>query len=171
MPNRRGRSASAASVLPRIGAQAPNAGKASRTRFFALVVLFSALLAACRHPPPEQALRDTVARMQKAGEARDVAGFMAQVDDDFAGPDGMDRQRLRQFLAVVALRNQRIGTTLGPLDVRILGERATVDFTLGASGGDAGWLPDRTQVYDVHTGWRRDGDDWKLLSASWQPKL
>lgn len=159
------------SVLPRIGAQAPKAGKARRRWISAVLLATVAALAGCRHAPPEQALRDTVAQMQKAGESHDVAGFMDHVAEDFAGPDGMDRQRLRQFLAVTSLRNRDIGVTLGPLDVKVFGDRATVDFTLGASGGSGAWLPDRAQVYQVRTGWRREGNDWLLLSAQWKPTL
>ena len=72
---------------------------------------------------------------------------------------------------VISLQNQQVGTTLGPLTVTITGDRARVAFTLAASGGAGGWMPDRAQVYDVETGWRTGGRDWKLISATWKPKL
>jgi hypothetical protein len=69
------------------------------------------------------------------------------------------------------MQNRTLGTTIGPLDIKIIGDRATVDFTLGASGGTGGWLPDRAQVYQVETGWRMESGDWMLISADWKEKL
>ena len=109
--------------------------------------------------------------MQAAGEQHETAKVIDSVAEDFAGPDGMDRKQLKMFLVGVSMQNRQLGTTIGPLDVKILGDRATVRFTLGASGGSGGWMPDRAQVYQVETGWRMDGGDWKLISADWKEKL
>jgi hypothetical protein len=159
------------SPFVRIGAQAPWAGKLRSTAIFASLAALALLLSGCRHTPPEQALRDTIAAMQKAGEEHRVSDLMASVADDFVGQEGMDQKQLRQYLTVIGLQNRQLGTTLGPLAVTITGDRARVNFTLGASGGAGGWMPDRAQVYDVDTGWRMEGSDWKLISASWKPKL
>ena len=64
----------------------------------------------------------------------------------------------------------RVARELGPLDVKLFDQRATVTFTAALSGGE-GLLPDRVQVYDVDTGWRLDGGEWKLISAKWKPQL
>ena len=124
----------------------------------------------CRSTPPEQALRETIAQMRQAGEEHRVSDFMDSVAEDFGGPEGMDRKGLQRFLTLVSLQNRELGATLGPLDLEIIGERARVDFTLAASGG-AGWLPERGQIYEVSTGWRLEGGEWKLISASWRPQL
>ena len=109
--------------------------------------------------------------MQKAGEEHRISDLMDSVAGDFGGPDGMDQKQFRQYLTAVSFQNRQLGTTLGPLAVDIVGDRARVAFTLATSGGAGGWLPDRAQVYDVETGWRLEGNDWKLISASWKPKL
>ena len=96
---------------------------------------------------------------------------MNSVAEDFVGSEGMDHEQLRQYLTVIGLQNRQLGTTLGPLQIELVGDRARVGFTLAASGGAGGWLPDRAQVYDVETGWRLEGNDWKLISANWSPKL
>jgi len=49
-------------------------------------------------------------------------------------------------------------------------DRATVNFTLALSGGQ-GLMPAQGQIYQVQTGWRLEGDDWILLSATWKPTL
>ncbi len=153
-----------------IGAQAPEAGKPRQAGLFGAALVVLLLCAGCHHAPPEQALRETIAAMQKAGEEHRVSDVMDSVAEDFVGQEGMDQKQFRQYLTVIGLQNRELGTTLGPLTIAITGDRARVSFTLGASGG-AGWLPDRAQVYDVETGWRMDGSDWKLISASWKPKL
>jgi hypothetical protein len=45
-----------------------------------------------------------------------------------------------------------------------------VSFTAALTGGP-GWLPEQAQVYQVQTGWRLEGNDWKLISAQWKPRL
>ena len=70
----------------------------------------------------------------------------------------------------MSLRQKSVGVSLGPLDVKMFDNRATVTFTAALTGGP-GWLPDQAQVYDVDTGWRMEDGDWKLISAKWKPRL
>jgi hypothetical protein len=130
-----------------------------------------AVLAGCDSTPPEEKLRATIAQMQADGEAHEVSKVMDSVAEDFGGPNGMDHRQLRAFLAVVSLRNKELGVTLGPIDVELMGERATAKFTLYATGGAGGLLPDRAQVYEVTTGWKMVDGEWKLISANWKDQL
>lgn len=126
-----------------------------------------ALAAGCARTPPEQALRDTIAAMEAAAETRDSEALVEHFAEDFAGPEGMDRDRFRRYLALIWLRNREVGVTLGPLDVELLGDRAKVGFTAATRGGE-GLLPDSARVYQVETGWRLENGDWKLISADWR---
>ncbi len=135
----------------------------------ALVGLF-ALLAGCRHEAPEQALRKTIDGMVTAAEGHDTDALFEPIAEDFAGSEGMGRTEFRRYVTVMSLRQKSVGVSLGPLDVKMFGDRATVSFTAALTGGP-GWLPDQAQVYDVDTGWRLEDGDWKLISAKWKPKL
>ena len=125
---------------------------------------------ACRKTPPEQALRETIAKMQAAGEARDVDALFEPIAEDFAGSEGMDRQAFRRYVTLMSLRSQNVGVTLGPVEVKLYGERANAQFTAAITGGP-GFLPNQAQVYAIDTGWKRDGDEWKLITATWKTPL
>jgi len=80
----------------------------------ALAVALILLLAGCARKPDEQRIRDAVSAMQAAMEGADPHAFMSHVTTDFTGNDGtVDRDGLANLLRVVALRNQKIGVTLG----------------------------------------------------------
>ena len=128
------------------------------------------VLAGCRKEPPEQALRSTIAAMEAAAEKHDNDALFASIAEDFSGSEGMDRQAFRRYVTFTGMRSKSVGVQLGPLDVKLFDQRATVTFTAALSGGE-GLLPDRVQVYDVDTGWRLDGGEWKLISAKWKPQL
>ena len=105
---------------------------------------------------------------RQAAEARDSETLVENFADDFTGPGAMDRDRFRRYLALIWLRNRNVGVTLGPLEVELVGQdRARVNFTAAARGG-IGWMPERAEVYQVRTGWRLEGDEWKLISADWE---
>lgn len=124
----------------------------------------------CSKPLPEQALRDSINKMEQAVIKKDASEFFAYFADDFSGSDGLDRDSFRRHVQLIWLQNKNIGVQTGPLDVKIMEERATVNFTVALSGGQ-GLLPDRGQIYQVQTGWRLEGDDWQLISATWKTTL
>jgi hypothetical protein len=143
-------------------------------RFAALLLSCGLLfvLAACARTAPEQALRNTIADMQSAVEARDAGALEEHLAEDFIGPDGMDRRQAGQLARVMFLRNRDIGATTGPLQVSLRDdEHATVRFTVALTGGSGVLLPDSAQVYEVDTGWRMRGDAWELVSADWKPRM
>jgi ketosteroid isomerase-like protein len=130
-----------------------------------------ALTVSCARTPPEQALREAVAGLQTAVETRDASALQDYLAEDFIGPEGLDRAGARRMATLYLMRHERVGVTMGPLDVSLQEPHATVRFTVALTGGGARLLPDSGRVYAVQTGWRLEGDEWKLTSATWKAQL
>ena len=145
---------------------------AGRRRVVAAVALAALMLvlAACSRMAPEQRLRGQLSAMQQALEERRAADFMDGVAEDFAGNRGMDRAALQQAVRAQVLVNADIGLTLGPAQVELQGDRATVRFSAVASGGSGRWVPDRVQAWEIVSGWREEDGQWRLYYAEWTPK-
>jgi ketosteroid isomerase-like protein len=130
------------------------------------------LLVACHRAPDEQRIRETIATMQQAIEARAPREFIGYVTKDFTGNEGqVDRDGLMNILRIEVLRNEHAGVTLGPIDVDVQGDRATVHVTATLTGGSGRLLPEHASVYAITSGWRREGRDWRCYNASWEQKL
>ena len=143
---------------------------ASQWALRAGALLLLAALAGCNGPPPEQAVRAQVETMQAAIDARDAGKVYDLLAEDFVGNEGMDRRAMRQLAAAVFLRHREVGASVGPISVELRGERdAIARFSVIATGGSGGFLPESGQVYQVETGWRLVDGEWKLLNASWTP--
>ncbi|HSD16165.1 MAG TPA: nuclear transport factor 2 family protein [Thermomonas sp.] len=142
-------------------------------RFIAsAAILAMLLLAACAKDDPEQAVRRQVEAMQAAIDARDAGDVEDLLAQDFVGNDGMDRRAIRQLAAGIFLRHREVTANVGPVSVELRGETdAIARFSVLATGGSGGFLPDSGQVYQVETGWRLVDGEWKLLNASWTPNL
>lgn len=111
----------------------------------------------------------TLDTMTEAVEQGDVEDFMTPIADDFVAVNGrLDRRALgllvrRERLARDSIRVRRVDTR-----VELVGDsRAVASFRALATGG-SGLLPDEGRFWRVETGWRRDGDDWALISAEWE---
>lgn len=141
-----------------------------RLAFAAIACVWLAALVACARTPPEQALRDSMVSLQGSIEARDANSVAAALAEDFIGPDGLDRAGARRIAQLGFMRHRDVAVDIGPLDIELRAEHATVRFTAVLRGG-SGLLPESGQVYDVRTAWRRSGDEWLLVNAHWQPRL
>lgn len=131
-----------------------------------------AVLAACSRTSDEQRIRETIAIMQQELEARNPRAFMAHIAEDFIGNDAtVDRDALHNILRAEVLRNESLGVTLGPIDVALQDDRATVHVAATFTGGSGGMLPERGAVYEITSGWRRNGREWVCFSARWEQKL
>ena len=137
-----------------------------------IVIAVSLLLGGCGRNDPEQAVRKQVEAMQTAIDARDAGDIDDLLADDFIGNDGLDRRGARQLAAAVFLRHRDVAAKVGPVSVELRGETdAVARFSVLATGGSGGLLPDSGQVYQVETGWRLVDGQWRLLNASWTPNL
>ena len=130
-----------------------------------------ALASGCARTDPEQALRATVSELQAAIEQHDPAAMQQHLADDFIGNDGLDREGARRLAAAMRMRYRDLAVDAGPLQVEIDGTHARVRFTAVLRGGAGRLLPESARIYEVETGWRRDGADWLLTSARWTPGL
>lgn len=143
-----------------------------RRGWWVLLVVVALALAACARAPAEQRLRDTVAAMQAAVEAREPRDFLRHVSADFTGNAGqVDREGLHNLLRAVVLRNERIGVVLGPPDIELTGDRARLRLSVTLSGSAGGLIPERGAVYAIDSGWKQDGGEWRCISATWEQKL
>ncbi len=136
-----------------------------------VVVALLLLLASCARTGPEEALRARVASLVEAIGAREPAAVQQHLAGDFIGNAGLDRDGARRLMVGFALRHRDIGVTLGPLEVGLAGEQATVQATAVLRGGSGSGLPERAQVYEVESGWRLEDGDWMLVSVRWAPVL
>ena len=135
-------------------------------------VLISCLIAACSRTPDDERIRQTIAAMQQAMEQREPRAFMAHVADDFVGRNAdFDRNALHNLLRVEVLRNDNIGVTLGPIDVDVEGDRASVHVTATFTGGSGGLLPEHGAIYSIDSGWRKEGAQWRCIKARWEQKM
>ena len=138
----------------------------------AMAVITALMVAACSKDDPEQAVRLQVEAMKAAIDARDAGDVEGLLARDFVGNDGMDRRAIRQLAASVFLRHREVAAKVGPVSVELRGESdAIARFSVLATGGSGGFLPESGQVYQVETGWRLVDGEWKLLSANWTPNL
>lgn len=145
--------------------------KARRAVLAGMALLWLVTAIGCARTPPEERLRERIGEMQQAMEERSPSDFFDGVAEDFSGGSGLDREGARNYMRAQVLRNAAIGVTLGPLDIQLHGERATVKFSVVLTGGSGGFLPDSARPWAVTTGWRDGPDGWQLISASWEPVL
>ena len=136
-----------------------------------ILLAWAVVVTGCVATPPEQRLRDSVEALHDALEARDGAGMQEWIAEDFIGPEGMDRVAAKRLAQVMFLRHRHLRIALGPKQVTMLPGHATVRFSAAIAGGSGVLMPDSARLYDVETGWRLEDGDWRLTSASWEPRL
>lgn len=128
------------------------------------------LLAACGSPSSdEEQIRERLYDMVQALADRNARAFTAPIAEDFGSDTwNLDVRGVRLLLQREMRASERLRARLVDVTVQMHGEdRASAEFNAILTGG-SGVIPNRGGWYQVRTGWRRDGTDWMLISASWE---
>ncbi|MCF7220321.1 nuclear transport factor 2 family protein [Marilutibacter chinensis] len=133
--------------------------------------MFLLLAAGCRRDDPEAALLATLVDVQTALEKRDAAALGGALAADFVGPEGLDADGAERMARAMFLRYRNVDVSVGPPAVAMTGGHATVKFEAMLTGGQGRILPDAVRVYSIESGWRLEGDDWRLTSIHWEPRM
>ncbi len=134
-----------------------------------LMLLPVVLLVACARPADEDRIRQHLDAMIDALADQNARAFMAPLADDFSADTwNLDRRGARLLLNREMRAHQRIRVRLFDIRIDLVQEdRATASFQAVLTGG-SGLIPEQGSWYRVATGWRRQGSDWELITASWE---
>jgi type IV pilus biogenesis protein CpaD/CtpE len=136
-----------------------------------LIGALAALLSACARSDPERELRATIDTMAQAIERREPVEFLEALAEDFTRESGaFGKQDAKRTLLAVYLRNEKITVSAMVTEVRIEGDRAYAKVRVVATGG-SGLLPERGQIWDFDSAWRRERGRWKVFNAEWREGL
>jgi ketosteroid isomerase-like protein len=125
----------------------------------------------CARSDPERELRETIATMARAIEARDPVPFLDAIADDFTRESGaFGRQDVKRVLVGIYMRNEKINLAAVVTDLKIEGNRAQARVRVVATGG-SGLLPERGQTWEFESAWRRDSGKWRVFNAEWREGL
>ena len=141
------------------------------TRRIGGALLALLLLSACGDEPTvEQQIIGVITEMEQLAEEGKRGAFMSRVAGDFSGQLGvLTRDEFRRFMIMQWNQNLKLHAQLFPIRVRKLGRgMAAANFKALITGG-RGLIPERGQLYQIETTWKKDGDDWLLVSAKWDP--
>ena len=129
-------------------------------------------LTACSDPAsPEQQVRDVIAAMETAVEARDVGDLMEHVSPNYRDGQGQDRAEASRYARGYFVANQSVHllTRIESLEFPSPDE-ARVKLQVGMAGrsGEPGAASLSADLYDFDLALIREGDDWKLSYADWR---
>ena len=128
-----------------------------------------AVLGACQRTPDDVAIRSAIADMTKAVEAKDNRAFLAHVAERYRDHDGRDRNGLRQLLLANFMQNQNIVVLVSDITIEPRDGRADVQLTARLTSGEQLLADRRFGSYRLHTLWQREGGNWQVYQAEWQP--
>jgi hypothetical protein len=130
------------------------------------------MAAACGGASPEEQIRALVAAAEEGAEARDLSDVMALVSERYVDAQGQDKTAVRDVVGGYFLINQSIHLLTRIDDVKFPSDAiATARVTVGMLGQQddaAGDWSLAADVYEFDLRFLREGDEWRLQSASWR---
>lgn len=138
----------------------------ARTGFLSMILL----LTACGGAGPEQEIRENIASMQEAVEARESGAAVKYLAEHFTGAHGVDKQGLRRILIAQFMRHQNINVAITKLDISV-NEYNPVTARMSAVvllTGAEGLLPRDGELINVSGDWELHEGEWLLVTAQWE---
>jgi hypothetical protein len=120
-------------------------------------------------------VKDTLDRMTKAANARDVGRLFENVAPDFQGADGSGRADAEALVRRIFAAYEILNVTIHDVQVEKGENAARVRLSADFSGqpvkiGGLDGLVPSSAKYDFDLRLTSDGKSWKVAWASWQPK-
>jgi ketosteroid isomerase-like protein len=138
-----------------------------------LWLIFGTLaLLGCNGEPmdDETLIRQRIDDMVAATEAKELSKALEPVHEDFLGNQHIRKANLRGILLLHFRRHKNVHVFVNNLEVSVKGREAAVACNVVMAGRNQ-TLPERARVLQVQSTWKKIGDDWQVVSASWEDPL
>lgn len=139
--------------------------------WFTLLLVFG-LVAACTEPlPDETRLRQAIAEMEKAAEAKQAGPILGYVAGDFLGNKAYHKADIRAMLLLNFHQNQHIHVYLRVVELTIRAGRAQLTCQVILAGRGEKVVPERGRVLEIKSDWEKRDGEWQLIRARWKDPL
>jgi hypothetical protein len=129
-------------------------------------------LTACSEPPSDEIqLRQAVAIMEKAVEAKQSGPILDFLSADFQGNTAYRKANIRGMLLLHFRRNQHIHVYLRIASISIKDNQAQMQCQVILAGRDEKVLPQRGRVLVIDADWEKRDGHWRVVKAHWKDPL
>lgn len=136
-------------------------------RLFVVLVLYPILLACSEPQSDEQLIRTALDKMSQAVKVKQRQDLLAYLSHDFRGQQRMSKADINGLIFYHFRRNQQLVIVLSGVTVEVKVGQAMVSAYLLLSGTNA-TLPERGRLLLVESNWRKEQDQWRVITANWQ---
>jgi hypothetical protein len=139
--------------------------------WFTLCALLVLASGCNRQSSDEQRLRQAVAAMQTAAEARELRPILDYLAEDFQGNGRYRKANIGGMLLLQFRQNRHVHIYLRITGLRVTGDRATIRCRAILAGRDEKIVPERARVLEINSEWQRRDGEWRVHKATWDDAL
>lgn len=143
--------------------QSPSLGPIWLPALLAVVIL----LQGCSDTPAQEQIKAHINQLADAIETKQPDEALALIHENFVSEKGQDKKWVKRTLLIHTIRHDKIQLVLSNIHVELKDpQTALATFHVIATGGK-GLIPDQGSAYKMHTEWRTDSGDWRLVYTKW----
>jgi hypothetical protein len=133
------------------------------------LLLVLGFIAACSEPASEETrLRQVIADMEKAAEAKQVRPILAYLADDFLGNKVYRKANIGGMLLLHFRQNQHIHVYLHIVEMKIKDAQAQIQCQVILAGRDEKVVPERARILVIDSDWQKRDGEWSVVKAHWK---
>ena len=133
-----------------------------------LIVAFIFCLKGCSESPKEQIIRENLEKLEAAIEDKEPIKALGFIHPNFTSDKGADREWIKRTMALYSLRHDQINIIISNVLISAKDPHTMLAEFHALTTGGKGLLPEQGGLYQVHTQWRKEDGDWKLVYAKWK---
>ncbi|MDH4163051.1 MAG: hypothetical protein OEW15_10235 [Nitrospirota bacterium] len=131
------------------------------------------LLSGCTRETEEGKIKKVISSIQAAAESKRILAVLEHLSKDYRDPQGNDYEGIKGLLSFYFFKHQAVHVYIPAIDIAVTGYTATAAFDAVLTGrpadGSGGTIiPESLGVYRFDVSLKREGDQWKVLSAKWE---
>ena len=137
--------------------------------YWVTLFLVCGVLPGCSEPPSDDTrLRQAIAAMEKAAEAKAIRPILAFLADDFLGNKVYRKANIGGMLLLHFRQNQHIHVYVHIVKIEVKGETAKLQCQVVLAGRDEKIIPKQARILVIDSDWQKRDGEWKVVRASWQ---
>ena len=134
---------------------------------YIVITLSSLALLSCDKTSELSLLNLQVDKMVSAVENHKIGDVKTILANDFLTVKSLNKIQFLLFVNHQFKRNKNISISVLDKDVKLNEKNADVTFKVLLLGSND-WLPERGQIYNVSSRWKKENGDWVMSRLRWE---